>query len=279
MKITVRRKGALGDVLNTTPVIRRLRQEHPDSWIVVETLHPAVYENNPYIQQVISPRISDKADLFVDLDMSYERNRKVHQVDANLLAAFGDASSSKEIDFPLSPAPDLGIMDWSRIITIHANRSWDSRSISPSWWERLISILRYEYKYKIVSLGTMQDPRIIGALDTRGALTLSQQASVIASSRLLICGDSSMFTLVGATETPAVGFCTITKSQYFMPYRHGELGWKFLPIETSLPCYGCSEDEPPSEYYPCRRGDNACVLSFDPLDVARRVVEFLGSTS
>ena len=36
-RISVRRTGAFGDVIDTTPVIRRLRQENPDAEIDVLT--------------------------------------------------------------------------------------------------------------------------------------------------------------------------------------------------------------------------------------------------
>jgi len=45
--IILQRWGALGDVLNTTPVLRRLRKENPDAFIDVVTAKLAAYSDNP----------------------------------------------------------------------------------------------------------------------------------------------------------------------------------------------------------------------------------------
>ena len=47
-RILVRRTGAFGDVICTTPVVRRLRQENPDSEIDVDTQYPQVFLNSPH---------------------------------------------------------------------------------------------------------------------------------------------------------------------------------------------------------------------------------------
>ena len=59
----------------------------------------------------------------------------------------------------------------------------------------------------------------------------------------------------------------MTPWENFAPYRHGEVGWNSWPIPTPLACYGCDVNEPPSEFYPCRKTGsehNACMQSFDP---------------
>ena len=120
-----------------------------------------------------------------------------------------------------------------------------------------------------IVLGTHIDHDIsaTGALDTRDRLTLHQQVNIIEAARLLICGDSMMFTLVGATETPAIGFCTVTKPELMLPYRHGVLGWNFAVIPAAVPCYGCRADADPTTKLSCRFATNDCVNSFDIQDV------------
>jgi ADP-heptose:LPS heptosyltransferase len=274
VKIIVRRKGALGDVLNTTPVVHRLRIENPEAWIAVETHHPMAYTGNPDVNLVTAPGHAGEADRFIDLDMSYERDRKRHRVAANMLVAFGDEAGDKRIRFSLPSKPPPVLQDWSRVIALHAPQTWESRTIAPAWWANLAAHLR-EAGFQPVSIGTFADPRIPGAIDTRGLLSLRETAGVIQASQLLICGDSAMFTLVGATTTPCIGLCTIARAEYFMPYRRDELGWRFYPIATSLACYGCSEEQPPGERYYCKRGDNACVSSFDVVAVAAQAVRMV----
>jgi ADP-heptose:LPS heptosyltransferase len=265
MRFLVHRTHALGDVLNTTPVVRRLRREHPAADIDISTYYPAVFANNPDITRIGAGGRYDKV---IPLSLVYERNRRIHQVDAHFLAAFGDVDGDKTIVFRADEAPDLGV-DCSQAVAFHPNVSWPSRTLRSAWWNALAARMVAE-GYSVISLGTMIDHALSGpgVVDTRGRLTLAQQAGVISACRALVCGDSAMFTLVGATETPAVGLCTITRPEYFMPFRRGELGWNFTPIVTQVPCFGCRELDPASEYHFCSRGDNACVDSFRVKDVA-----------
>ena len=69
--ILVRRTGAFGDVIDTTPVVRRLRHENPDAEIDVNTQYPRVSLNSPH-------RVGLKRDIaydrVIDLNMAFERN-------------------------------------------------------------------------------------------------------------------------------------------------------------------------------------------------------------
>ena len=92
MKILVRREGAFGDVLDTTPVIRRLRQENPDAEIDIETAYPQVYAGSLHRIGLARDITYDR---IINLDMAFEnRLRKVGIVESYMEVAFGDRNGS-----------------------------------------------------------------------------------------------------------------------------------------------------------------------------------------
>lgn len=273
-RILVRRMAALGDVLNTSPVVRRLRAENPDAEIYFQTLHPAAYIENPNINGIAGPHPDGRWHRLIDLDMAFERNRKVHQIDAFMLAAFGDAEGDKMLEFtyPSEMPRDFDI-DWSRAVVMHPNTSWASRTLPQGWWQGVADMM-VEAGLEVVVTGTPMDQRVTGKgiRDLLGQLTLPLQATAISLSRAALCGPSGIGILVGATDTPLVALCTITHAKYAMPYRRGIWGWNYLPIRTPMPCYGCYDDAPPAINYDCKRGDNACTVSFDMKNVVDAVL-------
>jgi len=259
--ILLRRAMALGDVLETTPIARRIRLTFPSATIYLETQHGHAYTDNPDVDYVGVPP-GTQFSRVIDLDLAYERNCSIHQVDAYMEAAFGDRGEGhdKTIVFRHASNPITGV-DFSRVVAIHPNVSWRNRTLPREWWGDLARRLIAD-GWTVLALGTHIDHDLseFGVVDTRDQLTLAQQAGVIADSRVLVCGDSSMFTLVGCTDTPAVGFCTITRAERFMPYRHGELGWNFTAVAADVPCYGCREEAGPA--WLCRHEHFNCVRSF-----------------
>ena len=267
MKILIKRKGALGDVINTTPVARRLRQENPEAQIDVATYHTRAYFRNPHIDNVVNPDTitGDGYDLTVDLNGSYESERNIHHIDKYMLTAFGNTDGDKSPVFEPS-AVSTGFESNENVIVVHPAVSWPSRTFPTSFWQDLVNLLD-EAGYTVIVTGTSNDQQLTGVIDTRGRFGLDQQARLIDWSKAFICSDSGLMALAATTEVPIVALLTITKAEFAAPYRYNELGWNFYGIKTPLSCHGCAAEQPPGEYFTCKRGDNACVTSIKPKDV------------
>ena len=100
IKILVIRSGAMGDVLLTTPIIRKLFENYDGLCsITVATRYADVFKNNPYIAKCISihdlRNLEEPYDLILDLDSCYEKNRALHVTEAYNFYTFG-ISSTKE---------------------------------------------------------------------------------------------------------------------------------------------------------------------------------------
>lgn len=273
--IILQRFGALGDVINTTPVLRRLRKENPDAFIDVVTAKLEAYRDNPDLTSLCPSRPAPHYDESIVLDMAYERKRSMNETDAFMLTAFGDIEGDKTpfLKHDLSPPVKLPKLPWRNVVVMHPNTSWEQRTFPQTWWQSIADKLVLR-GFLIVVTGTHIDKVLRGRniLDTRDKLSLPEQASLIENSACALCGPSGVSNVVATTEAPMVLICNITRAEYVMNYRHGELGWNTTPIKANIECYGCSEKEPPSEFYRCARKDNAC-LSTIPVETVVEAVE------
>ncbi len=90
IKILVRRRAALGDVIMSTGVVRELKNRY-DCSIDVATEFPNVYDNNPNVRAIYHTNaMPDPAnyDLYINLDDAYEHNPLNHYLDSYFYRAF-----------------------------------------------------------------------------------------------------------------------------------------------------------------------------------------------
>lgn len=263
-KILVKRRASLGDVLNTTPVVRRLREENPDASICVNTLHGHAYLNNLHVNHVMgNPPVNweEDFDQVIDLNNCFESNRRIHQVDANMLRAFGDTDGDKTIILKSQPLEEEGDPHWEKVVVVHANRTWSQRTLSQTFWNEIVVALE-NCGFTVILTGTSQDWPLSSGIDMKDKLSLAHQVWLIGRAACFLTCASGLVTVAGATETPIVSFTSMTPWQNFFPYRHEIIGWNMHSIRTPLDCYGCDVDEPPSEFYRCKFGTDACMQSF-----------------
>ena len=298
MKILVRRTGAFGDVLDTTPVIRRLRQENPEAEIDVDTQYFGVFLDSP---RGIGRKRSDvEYNIFIDLDGAFEQKlRRVGVVESYMEVAFGDRGGSTQLELTYDPRPPFK-MDWSTTITMHAARSWPQRTLPHGFWTDLANEL-VKRGWNICCIGTNQDWSMRGIhkgivdtsrLQTRDAsgqlqdtsytLTPHAQAAIIGASRAFVCSGSGPMMLAQCTDVPIVAMETMSLPWIFERERHGSKGWRMtsvMPMRNGkqLWCAGCSHSLlKPVTYFECpNSGDehNVCVTLFDPIDIANKVEE------
>lgn len=268
MKVLVRRAMAFGDVLMTTPVLRRLAREGHE--VFVQTNYPNLFEDNHDVIGLY--REGDTYDKTIDLDMAHETRRDRHAAIAYMDAAFGDNGDGHDLSIylPFGDPPDIGINLKSAIL-LHPNVSWRNRMLPPAWWRKVADTIA-GYSYIPVVMGTMRDFGIPGYLDVRDRFNARDQAALIDAAAAFVCGPSGLFILAGATRARVVTFLTINRAETCLPYRRGELGWGYTAIPTKMPCIGCSERSSPVTFLGCARNDYACMESFSPEEFAKAAV-------
>jgi len=271
MKILIKRTGALGDVILTTPIVRRLKRENRDAEIIAQTGYPAVFKCNPHVSHVVEPgqRLYWEFGQTVDLDLSYERRPSMHIVDAYMEEAFGDrgfsiASKRQELFFntkPLFPLPN-------RYVAVHAaHAGWRNRTLPKATWIAVIEGLLKNDLCPIL-VGTERDG-IDGIATSCLVPDIHVQARLIASCACFVGSDSSLLHVAGATDTPIVGIFTSVKPDYRLPYRENCTA----VVPPGLDCLGCQERaSAPSTVESCERGDVACVQAVRAEDIVNAVV-------
>jgi ADP-heptose:LPS heptosyltransferase len=266
----VRRLGAMGDVVNTTPVVRRLARE--GYAVYVQTHHGEVYNGNPDLALLDNSVAS--FDRTIDLMGAYEARRDVHHIRAYMQVAFGDGGDGHDLTGFVAHDPRFSAAhyDISASIVVHPTRSWPNRTLPQIWWEDLVVRL-CNAGFPVVLTGSLHDhtvhePR---AFDLRGRLTLSQQLSLIESARCFVGGESGLATAAGATEAPIVNLYALTRGELWLPFRHNVMGWNFHSITPQIECFGCAARQGAVEYFDCERGTRECLQLFDPAYVVQVV--------
>lgn len=287
-RFLVKRKGALGDVIMTTPIIRRLRHEMgPEAIIHVATDCGAVLLGNPNIDGVVpSNQPKESYERVIDLDLVYERSPLMHPIDAYAVAAFGDAEMDKQTELVFGERDmtvvqtllaDQGI-EMHRAVVVHPAKTWKNRTFPSSFWRQVVDQL-VEAGFHPIIVGTGGDTAIPpnpskGIANLQSRLTYSHIAALCQSSACFVGSDSGLMHVAGATEVPMVGIFTSVLASARQPFRRGEWGWRFVGLEPKISCVGCHQREPaPVVYSDCRRGDFACIGLVMPSAVVEKVQE------
>lgn len=265
-KILVVRAGALGDVILTTPIFRRIRKEHPTALIAVRTSYVDVFRGNPDVDAV---NVQDGVSFnrIIDLNLVYERLPKMHIIDAYMMATFGDKGFVSDKSTSLTPLfePESYMVSAHGAILIHAARSWQNRTLPDHVWIAVVAELNYNHKNRrIIFVGSTTDfgfeDTNNNIIDARGLTSLPVVAGMIHEAACFVGTDSGLLHVAGTTQTPIVGIFTSVRPEYRMPWRQGELGWRCYPVVPDIMCRGCLERCPaPATTCGCERGDYACV--------------------
>ena len=301
MKILVTRRDSFGDVLCTTPVIRRLRNAYNDATINVHTFYPYVFVGNDDVDLASNGNdmhvlrgdlrihtgkatqgslldLSGNYDRVVDLNLAFEKRfRKVQAVDAYMEEVFGDRGPDEDKGVVLArvPVPDLGT-ELGGAVVVHPARSERLRTLPKKFWQALVDELVLRGKI-VVTVGTSQDYDLNNVhRDTKNRLNPQQQAALINAAAVLVASESGILGgVLPATDTPAVGLLTMSLPETCGPYRLGGLNKRFYPVLAKVDCVGCSlrYDHVITAHGCLENRDYACVNAFDPVEVADKVIE------
>lgn len=274
-RILVRRYAAWGDVILTTPIVRRIREIKGAKAVVdVLTGCPDVYKNNPYVNKVL-PINADigSYDNIIDLDMCYEDDPNRHVIDAYANKAFGTTKINKKTDLFISKDDTSKVsrfltsmgLDGSNCVAVHMARTWKNRTWPEEKWKKTLSILISKGKTPII-VGARADFRPImeGAYNLFGCLTIQEVAYLVSQCACFVANDSGLLHVAGTTDTPIVGIFTCAKGEYRMPFRDG-----CTIIRPKSSCYGClHKHNKATSQVDCDYGTIKCLDEITPKKVA-----------
>jgi ADP-heptose:LPS heptosyltransferase len=286
VKIAVIRLGAMGDVLMTTPIIRKLyldRKGQCEIHFFTSGILVSPLVNSPYIHKLHEGKINESHlntfDLVIDLDSGYEYNSSMHVVDAYGLRAFGHISFDKSLDLfttiqDQQSAKEFADSIGNKFAIFHVRNIPGPRSISKDIWKSIIEHVLTNSNISIVFIGTENDFDYIGndrLIDARTKFSIPVLKEIIELSTTFVGSDSGPANIAATTKSNMIVCYTDVRAEYRNPYRiHG----RFIPFNTNIECYGCRATRPvPVHYDACARGDNECVNRFDPIAIANAILE------
>lgn len=234
--IIVKRQAAHGDVLLTTPIVRRLKELNPLSEVYVETMTAGIYANNPHVKRAQSRAPVLPNALVIDLNNAYESHP-----DRPILESYAIKAG---LEMPLS-SPELFLADADRAtaarlmpecdfswVVVHGGpNNWKSKEWPNGRWAELVRRLNAA-GLKTVLVGS---PGMdFGAtLDLRGRTTIQEMAAVIERAKLFVGLDSLPLHCAEAVGTPTVGLFGVTDPKYILS--HPE---RAHPVCATVPSFG-----------------------------------------
>jgi len=277
-RVVVQRRYARGDVLQTTPIVRAVRNKLPDHILVVSTDINEVFAGNPNIDLLMATSSGFRPrhdDVLIDLDTAYERRPKEH-----ILVAYAEAAG---VALP-NPALELHIErrdfktvgelfasggdGWrsvTRIVAMHMGATPD-RCWPVGHWQTWITALQADPRVGLIAVGAGNDfhpPAGQRILNLVGKLDLRGTAAAIAVSDLIVGPDSALLHVAAAVGTPAVGLYGMADPRLRVPF-----GAEQIALRSPVDCVGCLHDLPAPNVNPrCKFGKSFCMEAISPATV------------
>lgn len=239
--IIVRRAGAFGDVLLTTPVIQALKWKYPLSPIHVETACPQIFINNPNVAS--AGKIARMSDALVfELNGSYEAKPNQHFVWTYAeKCGIAEDFIDDRTQFYLSDtdrAKAESLMPGYGWVAVHVGPStWRSKEWPQDRFQAVIDHLRAAGN-KVVLVGSAGRSNT-GDLDRRGKTTIHEMGALIQRAKLFIGLDSFPLHCAEAVGTPAIGLFGVTDPKYILT-RKTDIG----VFNEAIPTFGLRHRKP-----------------------------------
>ncbi len=281
-RVVVQRRYARGDALQATPIIRALRNRHPDRMIVVSTDVTEIFMNNPDVDLLMATSSGYRPsndDLVVHLDEAYEKRPHLH-----ILDAYAEEAQEPVHDPRLRLFPDRldferaarlierKVANWIHVkyvISVHLcmtpDRTWPS-----DHWIRFLNTVISGNDMAVLVVGAGSDmavsdhPFILNCVNQADFLTT---AALISLSDCLIGPDSSLLHVAGAMGTSSIGLYGMVLPELRVPY-----GAAQSAVRAPVQCAGCLMTLPPPVTNPrCKYGKSFCMESISPEMVLARL--------
>lgn len=211
----VRRRGAIGDVLLTTPLISEIKRQNPQSEIFVETAAPEVFKDNPNVKEAGGPFPQYyKWATLINLDMSYENMPETNIVDAYYKTAnFIGTKRRPELFFKDSDKLPIG--NDSRWIAIHPGpTSWIGKNWPWERWSQFCQTLLLRGRWPLI-VGT-SGPALPNFLDLRGKTNFAQLAGTLTKCKAFVGVDSFPLHVAQTVGVPVVGLFGASDPRYIL---------------------------------------------------------------
>ncbi len=274
----VRRWAARGDVLLVSAILKKLKEQNPQTSIIVETAFPDYFKDNPYVSNAGSKSMRHFDMKYINLDMAYENRNGLSILDAYADVAEvprGDyqtfiSFTAEDADYANKFLKGKAFGRKATLVAIHAGpTTWQGKNWPVENWVELATILKEQYDAKILLVGHGDSTPIPCSRDARGATTESRTAALLAGCDLFIGLDSFPLHLAQAVKIPTIGLFGVTKPEMIMIQRENSVG---VTGDKTLSDYGCRHIRPGQVSVP---SNGEAMRSIKVADVLRAVDKFI----
>ena len=165
-----------------------------------------------------------------------------------------------------SALSEYGISDSDKIVVIHPSASCVSKRWPEDYFVRLIELIKYQFKPKIVIVTSKEEAqyadKIIGRftdlIDMRGKLTLSELGALLKEADIFISNDSGPVHVAAALGTPVISIFG-RNDKGLSPRRWRPLGDRAFFMHKDVGCNPCLAHN-------CTKGF-LCLKAIKPDDV------------
>lgn len=276
----------MGDVLLTTPIVRQLRRDYPNSYITFLTNWKSekLLAGNPDIDEiVVNPAHLAGRAFDQRIELWYEYDPNLHIVDAYAKCAqvtlqskdYVLALEPKHRDFAARLCAEQGFRSDDLILGVHAQATWPNRLWPREHFLAVLEHFRDRRQAKVIEFGTDPDTYLNVGLNLIGRCGLKQTAAVLERCTLLLCVDSLLLHLAGAVRTPTVCVFGPVFPQTRLPFNEVSVGC----IRSELSCIGCHHRSPvPARRTDCIRERVYCMEELRPETVITEIEKLLAGT-
>lgn len=264
------RKGARGDVLLTTPILKELKNKYPNSLLVYETECPDILVGNPYIDR-IERFVPDAKDYDIVLTPRYEVAMSENAIDT-MAKQCNVVLSEKKLEIILSESH----INWAknkinghrRTIVFHTGRAWASKE----WqFDKFIEVIQHysDKGYGIIEVGNKQTQFSGIGVSCRGC-SIKQTAALIKECCMFVGIDSGCAHLAKAVGTPA---CVIYGCVH--PSSPASDAIEYPIRIEGLECGGC-RGRTSAEWTDCIKPEVYCLTGISPemvIETINRCIE------
>ena len=261
---------SLGDLICTTPTIRKLSEVYSSKVIVISP-NPQVLEGLPYVAESLHIDSVDiehlgtqydlhktfhllgKADsLGIEFKHAICDIRQFHAKDLGILLKKEELTCDYKAKEPSSSIDAFGLPE--NYVVVHPVQSWGSRTWSIEEWQILINGLEEAGKYVVcvgkdsgeyTSQGNLDKPAykidLKNGKDLTNKTSLDQTWHILNGAESVITMDSGVLHLAGTTDVKIFQLGSSIDPEYRAPYRHGTQDYKYTYIPGTCNIF-CASD-------------------------------------
>lgn len=240
--VLIKRQGAVGDVLLTTPVIRALKMKYPHSRIVVRTGFPDVFARNPNVfrSELQTPQVGQGDNAYddrYDLNLAYERRPTMHVVAAYAQECGVDVDSYYPDIFPTVQEhrwAEAFAPKGRHFVVFHGGpTAWKGRNWSQIGFNAIIDYFRKENVFTMV-VGGPGGLALKADVDLRGRTSIQALYALMRRAALFVGIDSMPMHVAVAANIPIVAVFGCILPEYRLP----SLGY-MRGVTANVGCLGC----------------------------------------